>query len=70
METANMSARTNDSSQTWEENHEALMEINRHKAELLIPAILYTVTTMVLGAVGNPLAIYIYGWKWQNTTTR
>ncbi|KAK6167673.1 hypothetical protein SNE40_021644 [Patella caerulea] len=44
--------------------------LNHKKAVQLIPAITYTVILMVIGLIGNPLAIYIYGWRWQKTTTR
>ncbi|KAK6960203.1 hypothetical protein BgiMline_035394 [Biomphalaria glabrata] len=47
-----------------------LRDISQQKAKLLAPAIAYTVVLMIVGTIGNPIAIYIYGWKWKNTTTR
>ncbi|KAH9487526.1 hypothetical protein Btru_073547 [Bulinus truncatus] len=47
-----------------------LRVVNAEKASVLSPAIAYTVVLMVIGTLGNPVAIYIYGFKWQNTTTR
>ncbi|GFO12165.1 cephalotocin receptor 1 [Plakobranchus ocellatus] len=47
-----------------------LQKINEKNAELLAPVIAYTAVLLLLGAVGNPVAIYIYGWKWHSTTSR
>ena len=47
-----------------------LRQLNNEKAILLIPAIVYTVVLMVVGVVGNPLAIYIYGFRWEKTTLK
>ncbi|RUS83550.1 hypothetical protein EGW08_008729 [Elysia chlorotica] len=47
-----------------------LKRLNEENAELLAPVIAYTLFLMLLGTVGNPVAIYIYGWKWHNTTSR
>ncbi|ESO98549.1 hypothetical protein LOTGIDRAFT_239028 [Lottia gigantea] len=44
--------------------------LNGKKTVLLTPAIAYTIILMVIGLLGNPIAIYIYGWRWQKTTTR
>ncbi|GFS20432.1 cephalotocin receptor 1 [Elysia marginata] len=47
-----------------------LQSLNQENAQLLAPVIAYTLFLMFLGTVGNPVAIYIYGWKWHNTTSR
>ena len=55
---------------TAEQDMDILAEFNRQKALLLAPAIFYVALLLMIGALGNPLAIYIYGWKWPNSTTR
>ena len=47
-----------------------LQRLNEENAELLAPVIAFVLFLMLLGTVGNPVAIYIYGWKWHNTTSR
>ncbi|XP_041361200.1 G-protein coupled receptor 84-like [Gigantopelta aegis] len=49
---------------------EIIRRMNNDKAVLLIPAITYTVILMVIGVIGNPLAIYIYGFRWEKTTLK
>ena len=53
-----------------EDNARRLQAINDRKATLLLPAILVTVVLMLMGLIGNPLAIYIYGWRWRTSSTR
>lgn len=53
-----------------EDEDQLLRTINDQKANLLLPAILVTVCLMILGLVGNPLAIYIYGWRWKPSSTK
>ncbi|CAG5115630.1 unnamed protein product [Candidula unifasciata] len=67
---ANGSVEANFSSENSELDFEALLLINKQKAALLVPAIIYAAMLLVIGVIGNPIAIYIYGWKWQSTTTR
>lgn len=66
----NASVDANFSSENSDLDFEALMSINKQKAALLVPAIIYAAMLLVIGVIGNPIAIYIYGWKWQSTTTR
>ncbi|XP_076456361.1 uncharacterized protein LOC143290731, partial [Babylonia areolata] len=47
-----------------------LQLINDRKAKLLLPDILVIVLFLLLGLLGNPLAIYIYGWRWQPSSTK
>ena len=53
-----------------DDNERRLQAINDQKATLLLPAILVTVVLMLMGLLGNPLAIYIYGWRWRTSSTR
>lgn len=47
-----------------------LQSMNEQKAKRLFPAIFITIVLMVIGLLGNPLSIYIYGWRWRSSSTR
>ncbi|KAL8578805.1 hypothetical protein ACOMHN_022098 [Nucella lapillus] len=51
-------------------DEDLLQLINDRKASLLLPDIFLTVLFLLLGLLGNPLAIYIYGWRWQSSSTK
>ena len=53
-----------------EDGEKLLKEINDRKATLLLPVIVTIMLLMGLGLVGNPLSIYIYGWRWQASSTK
>ncbi|XP_067664545.1 G-protein coupled receptor 84-like [Haliotis asinina] len=47
-----------------------LQSLNHKKSILLAPAIAYTVVLMTIGVIGNPIAIFIYAFRWPRTTTK
>ena len=49
-------------------NRTLLVQLNNEMVIQLIPAIIYLVVLMIVGAVGNLLVIYIFGWKLKSTT--
>ncbi|XP_076437903.1 gastrin/cholecystokinin type B receptor-like [Babylonia areolata] len=53
-----------------EDKEQLLQSINDLKAMHLLPAILVTLVLMLVGLLSNPLAIYIYGWRWQSSSTK
>ncbi|PVD32117.1 hypothetical protein C0Q70_07545 [Pomacea canaliculata] len=52
------------------DEHQLLQDINDRRATLLLPAIIMTVLLMLIGLLGNPLALYIYGWRWPPSSTK
>ncbi|KAL8609433.1 hypothetical protein ACOMHN_006620 [Nucella lapillus] len=53
-----------------EDKDKLLQDINDHKAMMLLPAILLITIFLLMGLLSNPLAIYIYGWRWQSSSTK
>ncbi|XP_046377418.2 G-protein coupled receptor 84-like [Haliotis rufescens] len=47
-----------------------LQSLNDKKSILLAPVIAYTVVLMTIGIIGNPIAIFIYAFRWPRTTTK
>ncbi|XP_061183166.1 D(2) dopamine receptor A-like [Saccostrea echinata] len=46
---------------------EYVKRLNDEAVETLIPAIIYVVSLMVIGVVGNPIIVYFYGFKLKTT---
>ncbi|KAK7091802.1 hypothetical protein V1264_009438 [Littorina saxatilis] len=49
-------------------NRTVLWQLNNEMSMTLLPAVIYLVILMLVGAVGNFLVVYIFGWKLKGST--